>query len=99
MKTQHSGLIAIANADLAKKLDSRQSSGESASARSMHGSEAGQESPATAHNTKIAATFKQEIWRYIHPQPNPCLLGNSIRGGWYSSSYLSRLGLSAEANQ
>jgi hypothetical protein len=65
MKTQHSGLIAIANADLAKKLDSRQSSGESASARSMHGSEAGQESPATADNTKIAATFKQEIWRTI----------------------------------
>ena len=65
MTTKHSDLIAIANPDLAKKLDSCHTTKESAAAKSTAQSEAGQESPAMDDRTKTASTFKQEIWRSI----------------------------------
>lgn len=63
MTTKHSDLISIANADLAKKLDRRQSANESAAAQSLAGAD--QNSPSTADRTKKVASFKQEIWRAI----------------------------------
>ncbi|MFT5655147.1 MAG: hypothetical protein ACI9XU_000862 [Arenicella sp.] len=65
MTTKHSDLIAIANADLAKKLDDRHAAEESPAAKSKARAEDGQESPSMDGHTKTVATFRQEIWRSI----------------------------------
>lgn len=65
MTTKHSDLIAIANADLAKKLDRRQSASESAAAESIAEAEADQKNPSAADRTQKVASFKQEIWRTV----------------------------------